>query len=54
VAISNGSNSLVKSSASQEFLSLVAKKVEDWNCKFEIFGSYNNDLGFLGRVCFGY
>ncbi len=35
-------------------LSLGAKKVEDWNCKFEISGSYNNDLGFLSRVYFGY
>jgi hypothetical protein len=23
------------------------KKVEDWNCKFEIYGSYNNDLCFI-------
>ena len=35
-------------------LSLGAKKVEDWNCKFEISGSYNNDLGFLSRVYFLY
>ena len=30
------------------------KKVEDWNCKFEIYGSYNNDLCFIldNDLCF--